>query len=104
MELKDISSSIPRVKDFLNGHKSTTPGDRLQQVLKEHSNLPKKLGGAERLTEEKLEHLTHYLLYEAEKKSPEIDILVVLPKQHRMIGEDNRVYYKTFIQLHVHDV
>ena len=108
--LEDVSSSIPRVKEFLSGQneKSTsTPEDKLQKVFKEHKNLPDLMGDTGRknkgeapLTNEELENLTRYLLYLAENKSPEIDILVVLPKQHRMIGEDNRVYYKTFIQLH----
>ena len=109
--LKDVSSSIPRVKEFLSGQneKSTsTPEDKLQKVFKEHKkHLPDLMGDTGRknkgeapLTNEELENLTRYLLYLAENKSPEIDILVVLPQQHRMIGEDNRVYYKTFIQLH----
>ena len=106
--LEDVSSSIPRVKEFLSGQKSTsTPEDNLQKVFKEHKNLPDLMGDTGRknegeapLTNEELENLTRYLLYLAENKSPEIDILVVLPQQHRMIGEDNRVYYKTFIQLH----
>ena len=106
--LKDVSSSIPRVKEFLSGQKSTsTPEDNLQKVFKEHKNLPDLMGDTGRknkgeapLTNEELENLTRYFLYLAENKSPEIDILVVLPQQHRMIGEDNRVYYKTFIQLH----
>ena len=106
--LKDVSSSIPRVKEFLSGQKSTsTPEDNLQKVFKEQHNLEGLMGdigrknkGKAPLTNKELENLTRYLLYLAENKSPEIDILVVLPQQHRMIGEDNRVYYKTFIQLH----
>ena len=104
--LEDVSSSIPRVKEFLSRQKST-PQDKLQKVFKEQNNLPGLMGdigrkhkGKAPLTNEELENLTRYLLYLAENKSPEIDILVVLPQQHRMIGEDNRVYYKTFIQLH----
>ena len=104
--LKDVSSSIPRVKEFLSGQK-ITPEDKLQKVFKEQHNLEGLMGdigrknkGKAPLTNKELENLTRYLLYLAENKSPEIDILVVLPKQHRMIGEDNRVYYKTFIQLH----
>ena len=104
--LEDVSSSIPRVKEFLSGQK-ITPQDKLQKVFKEQHNLPGLMGdigrknkGKAPLTNKELENLTRYLLYLAENKSPEIDILVVLPKQHRMIGEDNRVYYKTFIQLH----
>ena len=109
--LKDVSSSIPRVKEFLsrqNEKSTSTPEDKLQKVFKEHKkHLPDLMGDTGRknkgeapLTNEELENLTRYLLYLAENKSPEIDILVVLPQQHRMIGEDNRVYYKTFIQLH----
>ena len=99
--LKDVSSSIPRVKEFLSEQKSTsTPEDKLQKVFKEHKNTGRKNKREAPLTNEELENLTRYLLYLAENKSPEIDILVVLPQQHRMIGEDNRVYYKTFIQLH----
>ena len=104
--LEDVSSSIPRVKEFLSGQK-ITPEDKLQKVFKEQHNLEGLMGdigrknkGKAPLTNKELENLTRYLLYLAENKSPEIDILVVLPKQHRMIGEDNRVYYKTFIQLH----
>ena len=101
--LKHVSSSIRRVKEFLSGQneKSTsTPEDKLQKVFKEHKNTGRKNKREAPLTNEELENLTRYLLYLAENKSPEIDILVVLPQQHRMIGEDNRVYYKTFIQLH----
>ena len=96
MELKVVSGSTPRVKDFLNGQKGTTTQDNLQQVFKEHNNLPKKLGDAGRreenkppLSNEELEHLTRYLLYEAENKFPEMDLLVVLPQQHRILGKNN---------------
>ena len=95
MELKVVSGSTPRVKDFLNGQKGTTTQDNLQQVFKEHNNLPKQLGDAGRreenkppLSNEELEHLTRYLLYEAENKFPEMDLLVVLPQQHRILGKD----------------
>ena len=95
MELKVVSGSTPRVKDFLNGQKGTTTQDNLQQVFKEHNNLQEQLGDAGRreenkppLSNEELEHLTRYLLYEAENKFPEMDLLVVLPQQHRILGKN----------------
>ena len=43
------------------------------------------------LTAEELVNLTSFLQYQVEKNLPEIDILVVLPAQHRILGKDKFV-------------
>ena len=86
LELADVSSYSGHVSAFLQGNR-TKPreGRGLNGLWVELNNLNLRTLSTE-LTDGELDHLTRYLLYEAGKKLPEMDILVVLPLQHRIIG------------------
>ena len=50
------------------------------------------------LTEEEVRNLTSYILYQVDNILPEMDMLVVLPQQHRIIGS-RQMYCKTEVLL-----
>ena len=63
---------------------------QLMRLWSELEKLKKDLWEKD-LTAEELVNLTSFLQYQVEKNLPEIDILVVLPAQHRIIGKDKFV-------------
>ena len=90
MNLDDVSSYVPYVRDFLNNktpQEAAKPHDLLY-AFRQHTNLDKL--GVKPLSNEELEHLSRYLLYEAEQRyvTSELYILVVLPRQRRIIGKE----------------
>ena len=109
MDLVDVTSYIPHVRDFIN--KKKTP-DQAQlpswgHALRQHPNLHKLGERPVPLSDEELEHLTRYLLYEAEQRriSLWIDVLVVLPKQRRIIGTRKQCWARaTFFSSRHRDV
>ena len=60
------------------------------QLIKLKTDM-ERLRMLENLTAEELVNLTSFLQYQVEKNLPEIDILVVLPAQHRILGKDKFV-------------
>ena len=63
---------------------------QLMRLWSELEKLKKDLWEKD-LTAEELVNLTSFLQYQVEKNLPEIDILVVLPAQHRILGKDKFV-------------
>ena len=63
---------------------------QLMRLWSELEKLKKDLWEKD-LTAEELVNLTSFLQYQVEKNLPEIDILVVLPAQHRILGKDKCV-------------
>ena len=85
MELDNISNYVGFVREYLQGKKQTPVDASLKSFWQKLGQATKKRVD-HKLTDEELENFTRYLLYQSSIYFPEMDVLLVLPLQRRMIG------------------
>ena len=85
MELDNISNYVGFVREYLQGKKQTPVDASLKSFWQKLGQATKKRFD-HKLTDEELENFTRYLLYQSSIYFPEMDVLLVLPLQRRMIG------------------